>query len=133
MKANTIFLMIFSLALISSGVAYAQESAGPGIVFDTLFYDFKILKRGSDAECSFTFTNCEKKPVLITRVKASCGCTVPQWPREPVAPADTGVIRVKYNTRSTGRFSKSILVYTNLDRQAIVLTVKGEVRRKVAE
>ena len=108
---------------------YGQETDHPGIVFDTLTYDFGLLEKGCDATCSFSFVNRDETPVIITNVKSSCGCTVPEWPREPVIPGESGTIRVKYNTRITGTFQKTIHVHTNRNSQAIVLTVKGAVKK----
>jgi hypothetical protein len=71
--------------------------------------------------------NPGKEPLLITRVRPVCGCTVPSWPDKPVLPGNKDTITVEYNTRIVGYFSKSVRVYSNLEKSPIVLIVKGEV------
>jgi hypothetical protein len=64
---------------------------------------------------------------LLTKVRASCGCTTPSWPKEPIKSGKTGTIKVKYNTRIKGNFSKSIRVYSNAKNSPILLRIKGQV------
>ncbi|MDZ7740844.1 MAG: DUF1573 domain-containing protein [Bacteroidota bacterium] len=75
----------------------------------------------------FTFTNKGQKPLVLSNVRASCGCTVPQWPREPVAPGEKGEIKVKYNTNRPGSFNKSITVNSNAANSMVRLRIKGQV------
>ena len=108
---------------------YGQENNHPGIEFDTLTYDFGLLEKGCDATCSFSFVNRDETPVIITNVKSSCGCTVQEWPREPVIPGESGIIRVKYNTKIIGTFQKTLQVHTSRNSQPVVLTIKGVVKK----
>ncbi len=113
------------LLLLCSGL-YSQ----PAIEFDTLVYDYGTIKRNSDGKSYFVFTNKGNAPLVITRVAASCGCTVPSYPRTPVMPGKTDTIEVLYNTRTRGEFAKTINIYTNAPASPmIVLTVKGVVER----
>lgn len=123
--------IIFILFLLTySSQLWCQENKSV-IVFDTLVYDFGQIVKGSNAECDFTFQNKGKLPLIITEVKASCGCTVPIWTKEPVKPGGSGSVKVKYNTNTVGVFSKTIVVNTNdnANRQ-VTLTLKGEVKKK---
>ena len=124
---QVILITLLILSVYCTG--YGQENDHPGIVFDTLTYDFGLLKKGDDATYSFSFVNRNEIPVIITNVKSSCGCTVPEWPREPITPGESGTIRVKYNTKITGTFQKTIQVHTNRNSQPVVLTIKGVVKK----
>jgi len=126
-------IILIPLVMLSfCSPSYGQEANHPGISFDTLSYDFGLLKKGSDAVCHFSFVNRDEAPVIITNVKTSCGCAVPEWPREPYLPGTSGSITVEYNTRIIGTFQKTISVYTNRNAQAVELTIKGAVQKKSA-
>ncbi len=71
------------------------------ISFDTVAFDFGIIEQGKKVTHSFPFTNTGKFPLVLKSVKASCGCTVPSWSKEPIAPGATGMVEVEFNT--TGR------------------------------
>ena len=123
-------VMLITLLMLSIYcTGYGQKNNHPGIVFDTLTYDFGLLEKGCDATCSFPFMNRDEVPVIITNVISSCGCTVQEWPREPVIPGGSGTIKVKYNTRITGTFQKNLQVHTSRNSQPITLTIKGVVKK----
>jgi len=67
---------------------------------------------------------------VLTNVQASCGCTVPQWSKEPVQAGKMGVIKVKYNTRIPGTFLKTITVSSTAKNSMVVLSIKGKVTLK---
>lgn len=104
-----------------------QAASQDSIVFDKLVHDYGTIQPGSDGECVFTFTNQGKKPLVLNNVTASCGCTVPQWPRQPIAPGGKGEIKVKYNTNIGGIFNKTITVNSNAANSMVILSVKGQV------
>ena len=108
----------------------AQNNSDPEIIFDTTIYNFRVIDRGSNAECIFTFINKRQTPIVISQVKASCGCTAPTWSKEPIKPNASGNVRVKYNTNTVGTFIKTVAVYTNRSKEPIILTIKGEVKKK---
>ena len=70
------------------------------------------MLQDSDGSWYFVFKNVGKQAIVINRVRSTCGCTIPEWPREPVEPGSSGQITVKYNTALTGTFLKSIYVYS---------------------
>lgn len=117
-------LSLFSLSLYAQG---SQTAANDSIIFDKLEHDYGTIVQGGDGNSVFTFTNKGEKPLVLSNVRASCGCTVPQWPREPIAPGETGEIKVKYNTRIKGTFAKSITVNSNAANSVVRLRVKGQV------
>ncbi|MFZ5430613.1 MAG: DUF1573 domain-containing protein [Bacteroidota bacterium] len=105
----------------------AQPAVPETIVFDKLVHDYGTIRRGSDGNSVFTFTNKGNKPLILNNVAAACGCTVPEWPREPIPPGGKGEIKVKYDTNLNGTFNKSITVHSNASNQVVRLSVKGQV------
>ena len=100
-----------------------QES----IVFEKTIHDYGTIAQGADGNSEFKFTNTGKAPLILSNVKASCGCTVPEWPKEPIAPGKTSSIKVKYNTATVGAFNKSITVNSNAVNNTVMLQIKGNV------
>lgn len=101
---------------------------GPKMTFAEDLHDFGKINEGVIAEYEFKFTNTGNQPLLITNVRPSCGCTTPSYTKEPIAPGKSGVIKVSYNSvNRPGTFTKSITVTTNVEGDAQVLFIKGEV------
>jgi hypothetical protein len=105
----------------------AAQKTGAAIEFETTEHDFGTIPFKGDGTFEFVFRNTGKEPLLLTNVRSSCGCTVPEWPKEPVNKGKQGVIKVRYNTRISGNFAKSISVYTNTGEGPIVLVIRGKV------
>lgn len=123
-------MMIVSLLVIANlGFSQKTETTAkkPEVVFDSLTYNYGVIAKGSSGECAFKFTNKSKTPLILTNVKAGCGCTVPSWPREEIKPKHSGEIKIKYNTNNVGYFTKTISVYTNKQEEPIILTITGQV------
>lgn len=123
---------LIAFMFVVSGLK-AQEAASASkdsIIFEKLVHDYGTIEQGSDGGCEFIFTNKGEKPLILTNVRASCGCTAPSWPREPILPGQTGVIKVGYNTQILGMFSKVISVNSNAANSLVTLTVKGNVVQK---
>lgn len=127
MKKTFFIITILSLFSFSIHAQNTNAVIADSIVFDNLVYDYGSIERGSDGNSTFTFTNQGQKPLVLSNVRASCGCTVPQWPREPVAPGGKGEITVKYNTNIAGSFNKTITVNSNAANSAVVLRIRGSV------
>ena len=104
---------------------------GPGIVFAALSHDFgKIKEEDGEATTVFEFVNNGTEPLILSEVRASCGCTTPDWTKEPVAPGAVGFVKATYNAKGRpGMFEKSITVKSNAaeGKESVVLTIKGEV------
>ncbi|MBN1597908.1 MAG: DUF1573 domain-containing protein [Bacteroidales bacterium] len=100
---------------------------GPGIEFSETEHDFGTIEYDGDATIDFVFKNTGTEPLILSNVRSSCGCTVPQWPREPINPGQDSAIKVKYNTKRVGTFSKSVTVYSNAQEAPIILRIKGKV------
>lgn len=105
----------------------AQAGNGSEIEFETTEHDFGTLQQGGDGTFEFVFKNTGKEPLVLSNVRSSCGCTVPVWPKDPIKKGDKGIIKVSYNTRITGNFSKSITVYSNTGEAPVVLNIRGKV------
>ncbi len=116
------------IALLISMTAFAKEKA-PKIVFEKTTYEYGNIKEADgDASCEFKFTNKGNAPLIITRASSSCGCTAPTYPKEPIAPGESGVIGVTYHAKGRpGGFSKNITIYTNVPEEKIKLIISGNV------
>src|SRR3954463_13675186 len=100
---------------------------------DKMVHDYGTIKQGENGECEFKFTNSGKEPLVITNCAGSCGCTVPQCPKEPILPGKSGVIKVKYDTNRIGGIYKTVTVTSNSKSGNIVLTIKGNIEAKPVE
>lgn len=96
--------------------------------FNNEVFDFGEVIEGEKAEHEFVFKNTGSEPIIIEKVKASCGCTTPQWPKTPIAPGQEAVIKAIYNSKGRpGKFNKAIRITSNSDEPTKVLYIKGEV------
>jgi hypothetical protein len=118
------FLGVFALII---GFVF-QSNAQGAIRFKSEKHDFGKIKEGTQASYSFEFSNTGKTPVVISNVQPSCGCTTPEWTREPIMPGKTGKVTAIYNTVGRpGNFSKTITVVNNGEVSQIILTIQGNV------
>jgi hypothetical protein len=91
-------------------------------------YDFGTVVEGPQVTHDFKFKNEGKEPLILSNVRASCGCTVPTWPREPILPGKEAVISATYSTSGrVGSFTKTITVESNASEGSKVVTIRGEV------
>jgi len=126
MKKFLQLAIVFSLVLLV-GTAMAEEKAK--IVFEEQSHDFGTFKESDGSQTTiFKFKNEGDAPLVLSNVRASCGCTTPKWTREPVAPGASGEISVSYNPKNRpGSFNKSITVTSNADTPTVVLRITGQV------
>jgi hypothetical protein len=120
-------LILLSFVFIGSKV-FTQTQA-PKITFATETYDFgKINEEKGPVSYEFTFTNTGGQPLIIQNVKASCGCTTPDWTKDPVLPGKKGFVKATFDPKGRpGPFNKSITVTSNAENSTVVLVIKGEV------
>ena len=97
------------------------------IDFESKVIDYGTIEHNSDGLRKFIFTNNGNDPLLIKGAKASCGCTVPDYPKDEIKPGEQGEIKVKYATNRVGKFTKTITLTTNASKKPVLLTIKGEV------
>ena len=109
-------------------VQTVQEENKTEITFATLEHDYGIIEYDANGTCEFEFTNTGKVALVLTNVSASCGCTTPEWPKEPIKPGEKGKIIVKYNTKNVGNFGKQVRVFSNATVSPVVLNIKGTVK-----
>lgn len=105
---------------------YAQDKVAK-IKFETETIDYGTIEKGANGVRVFEFTNTGDAPLIITKVKSTCGCTVPSWPKEPIMPGQTGQITVKYDTNRVMPFRKTITVSSNAEMPTVALKIKGNV------
>jgi hypothetical protein len=103
----------------------------PVIEFEEEFHDFGEVQEGDVVEHTFVFTNEGDGPLIISNAEGSCGCTVPDWPRQPIAPGQKGQIKVSFNsTGRAGRQDKRVTLTTNAVPQSKVLNITSNVIAK---
>ncbi len=135
-----ITLTLFSLLLVAS--VFAQEKdvkvkPSKALVDQPVFswtstqHDFGKIKVGVPVTHEFTFTNTGDVPLIISTVQASCGCTVADYSKDPIAPKGKGFIKATFNAASVGVFSKTLTVNANTEEGVVYLTIKGEVVQNV--
>jgi hypothetical protein len=120
-------LLTLILASCSDDPQEQAKRKGQELWFDEYVHDYGQIEVDSDGSWTFTFKNIGENAVLINRVRSTCGCTVPAWPREPIEPGSAGEITVKYNTALTGTFLKSLFVYSTAANSPVKLQIKGKV------
>lgn len=123
---NTIILCALFLVGMASAT-YAQEVAqGPAISMNKEVHDYGKIKKGADGVVEFTITNTGNAPLIISNAKGSCSCTVPSYPKEPIAPGKSAVMKVKYNTSRVGAINKSVTITSNATNEPTkVIRIKG--------
>lgn len=124
MKKIYSLILFFAFTLLT----FAQQKQ-PNISFETESYNFgKINETKGAVQYVFNFTNTGSEPLIIQNVQPSCGCTTPEWSREPVVPGGKGFIKATFNPAGRpGPFNKSINVTSNAIRNSVVLKISGEV------
>jgi hypothetical protein len=108
-------------------VKAADNPNAPEISFETDVHDYGTVKQGADGGCEFKFTNTGKEPLIISNAVGSCGCTVPTYPKEPILKGQSAVIKVHYDTKRVGGFTKNVTITSNAKTATKVLTIKGTV------
>ncbi|MEX0966342.1 MAG: DUF1573 domain-containing protein [Bacteroidia bacterium] len=124
-------LPLLMLMLLAAPLAMAQSQSNASgkaeITFENDAIDYGSIEQNANGEREFQFKNTGSQPLIITGCNGSCGCTVPECPKEPIKPGESGVIKVKYDTNRLGRFSKTITVNSNASEPARLLRISGEV------
>lgn len=127
-KLLTLIVFVLAGATVASAQAEGDKQNGPQIKFEKESHDFGKINEGVVAEYDFKFTNTGTAPLILTNVRPSCGCTTPDWPKDPIQPGKSSVIKVKYNSvNRPGAFHKSITVTSNIGEESKVLFIKGDV------
>jgi len=126
LKAKIMKNLFLFLLILLGFQGFSQEKQAV-IEFKSTEIDYGNIDKNSDGTRVFEFTNIGDAPLIINRVKSSCGCTVPSKPTEPIMPGKSDKIVVKYNTHRVGPFRKTITVYSNAKNNVVILKIKGKV------
>lgn len=123
----------FQMNAQDSMMAKKEESVmtkkqGAVIEVENETIDYGTIKHNADGKREFIVKNTGNEPLIITKTKGSCGCTVPKAPKEPIMPGQSAVIEVKYATNRVGAFSKTVTVNSNaVNQPTMTLRIKGKV------
>jgi len=137
MKTTKSLIFYFFLLATISGVKSQTTNQrtveennpdAPAISFNKMVHDYGTIKKDTNGSCEFVFKNVGKKPLILNNAVASCGCTVPTWPKEPIMPGKTGAIKVVYDTKKAGSFNKTITILSNAQNGPVILTIRGAVK-----
>ena len=117
-------MLACSLFAIAS---FSQAKVDEVIKFDSNAHAFGKIKKGTPVTYEFVFTNPGKKPLIIEDATAECGCTKPEYPKEPVMKGKEAKIKVTYNAESMGSFSKKVTLKFANYAEPVIITIEGEV------
>lgn len=119
------------LALIAlvALIGFAAQAQQAKISFKEDTVDYGTIAKNSDGLRVFEFTNTGDAPLIISDIKSTCGCTVPEKPEGPIAPGASSTIGVKYDTNRVGPIRRTITVYSNANEPMVALKIKGEVMK----
>ncbi|MGI4875340.1 MAG: DUF1573 domain-containing protein [Janthinobacterium lividum] len=140
-------VILLAALLVAGPAAHAQQALAlntpaplahapfpAAITWERTTHQFGEIKQSVPVTASFTFTNRSQKPVLLTDVHGSCGCTVPAWSKEPVLPGKSSVVTATFNAANPGAFTKTVTVATSADTAGPqVLQLQGTVVAKATE
>ncbi len=129
LKISMIVLFTLNLSAQNStnkNLAMNMSNTGE-FTFESEIIDYGTIAQNSDGHRTFTFTNTGSKPIIISNVKTSCGCTLASKPNKPIMPGETAQIGVKYATNRIGSFSKTITVTSNAKEKVKRLKIKGRI------
>ncbi len=144
-----LFIIAVALCLMGAITVYAQNNSSTTIVnvsqpsddageiaFEEETHDFGTLTQktapNNKISHEFVFTNTGKKPIKISQVTASCGCTTPKWSSEPIQPGKKGTILVEYDASRLGSFHKAVTITSDAKTPSKIIFIKGVVEQPAA-
>lgn len=125
-----VFLAAFALmatVVFGQATTTAPKADVAVAAFDNQNFDFGKIKQGVPVTHEFTFVNKGKVPLIITNAQPSCGCTIPDWSKDPILPGGKGYVKATYNAAAPGAFDKSVTVTANVENGVVLLRFHGEV------
>jgi len=128
-------ILLFNLVLFISTISLAQQNTAEDLASPITTIEFEEntfvwgeITEGEKIQNVFQFTNTGEAPLIITNAKGSCGCTVPEWPREPIMPGETAEMLVQFDSKGKkGTQSKRVSITANTDPAVSYLTIKGTI------
>jgi len=127
LKIATLLILTFSFYNMAPATFKNFDLKVAMISFENEVVDYGTITQNSNGTRLFTFTNTGDAPLLITKVKTSCGCTVPSYSKAPILPGQTGELEIKYDTKRLGAFTKTITVISNAKSGNKTLKIKGNI------
>jgi hypothetical protein len=135
-KTLLLALSLTAAAFTAQAQARATKSAataGPAITFEESKYDFGSVVQGGVVDHTFKFRNTGTAPLIISNIGVSCGCTTPEWTKEPVAPGKTGTISAHFNSAGKmGMQNKVLTIESNATAGSTTVSLVGEVKEASA-
>jgi len=124
-----VFLSLaIAIGMFQSVSAQTPVASGPSIMVDKEVHDYGDVPFGGDGTCEFKVTNSGTEPLILSKCKGSCGCTVPKCDPNPILPGESSVITVKYDTKRPGPINKSVTINSNATNEPVkVVRIKGTV------
>ncbi|MEL6535170.1 MAG: DUF1573 domain-containing protein [Bacteroidota bacterium] len=119
-------ILFLGLAVATLTAAFAPEAAA-SFSWEETSVNVGQIPQSEPYDVKFTFTNEGNAPLIISRTQGSCGCTATGYSQEAIAPGAQGWVKATYNAAKAGPFNKSVTVYSNVEGNPVVLTLKGEV------
>jgi len=114
----------------NSTEAITPEQPTTTLSWDKEEHDFGNIMEGDKVLTKFEFTNTGNEPMIISSAKGACGCTVPQWPKEPIAPGEKGTIDVEFNSKNKpGQQTKMVTIQANTNPNPMRIKIKAQVEK----
>jgi len=124
----TLIFAVFAFFAQTAVKAAPTSIGGAELTIDKEFHDYGTIEQGQSGACEFLVTNTGTEPLLLTRCKGSCGCTVPKCSPEPIAPGASTIIKVNYDTKRIGPINKSVTIESNASNAKVkIVKIKGTV------
>ncbi len=126
-KLFVVITVLFAMTIVAKAQAVAEN--GAEITFEKTTHQFGEIPFNGNGTYEFVFKNTGNEPLILSQPKSSCGCTVPEWPKKPILPGETDVIKVTYkNTNRPGSFSKYVTIFSNAKvNKEVKLYIKGKI------
>lgn len=123
-----IFLLAIAFGVQTVALSQNQVVSGPAITVDKEVHDYGNVPFGGNGVCEFKVTNTGTEPLILSKCKGSCGCTVPTCEPNPILPGESTSISVKYDTKRSGPINKSVTINSNAVNEPVkVVRIKGNV------
>jgi hypothetical protein len=149
MKRSIGFVIVFASFILASACSEEKENstdtsmvasdsiatkALTSIAFADTVHEFGTIKEGEKVSYIFKYKNTGDNPLILEDVRPSCGCTLPEWTKDPIAPGAEGIIKVVYNSEGRpGEFHKTITVIANTAAEVVLLKIQGKVTPKAPD
>lgn len=130
MKKNVFVVLVTVCSVVLAShtvVGSLMPSIGSMFSWESTFHDFGKVELNKPVEHVFSFRNTGDEPLIISKVKASCGCTVANYTKEPIAPGELGTVSARYDAAKLGSFNKTVSVTANTGDEIVVLKINGQV------